>query len=110
VERRVARDAPQKIFSSCAITLTWPLPKLRDWQRLRVWEVRRCNSHLISAISVTSVEHRVLEWQHDGLKEQWVHLAIYTEVIESQTVTLGHAQAAGNNKVAEMARAMDSAG
>ena len=43
----------------------------------------------------------------DGQAEQWVHPAIYKEVMETREV--GLAQAAGHDNAGEMARAMEAA-
>jgi len=66
-----------------------------------------CVVHTLSLPPVSPREHKMIEWQHDGKAEQWVHLAIYKEVMERQAV--GHAQVAGSVDTAEMTRAMDAA-
>jgi len=55
--------------------------------------------HTFSIPPVSPREHKMLGWQKDGLAEQWVHPAIYKEVMEQQavghTLTVGHGDAAG---------------
>jgi len=68
------------VWSSGGVVRTWSLPP------------------------VSPREHKMLGWQHDGRREQWVHLAIYNEVMETQAV--GYVQAVGSDDVAEMERAM----
>jgi len=51
--------------------------------------------------------YKCIGWQMDGQAEQWVHLAIYKEVMKTRAV--GLAQVAGRDDAAGMARAMEAA-